>query len=68
MVEHSELIDKEVKIVFEDPSGTRIFLGILKEVANSHFTILTEGKLQMFPSNRVIRIEVVKKLEEIKWE
>jgi len=55
----SELIDKNVKVVFEDTTGTRIFMGILKEISVSHVSIESDGKLQAFPAGRVVRIEVI---------
>jgi hypothetical protein len=55
----SELIDKMVKVVFEDTTGTRIFTGILKEISVSHISIESDGKLQAFLAGRVVRIEVI---------
>lgn len=54
----SELIGKNVKVIFEDTTGTRTFEGILKEIAISHITIFTKDKLQAIPAGRVIRIEI----------
>ena len=55
----SDLIGKNVKVVFEDINGSRTFEGILKEYNDLHALLLTLGKLQSIPKERVIRIEVV---------
>jgi len=59
MVDTTSLIGKEVKLVFEDTTGTRIFTGVLKEISVSHISIESDGKLQAFPAGRVVRIEVI---------
>jgi len=58
-MENSSLIDKEVKIIFDDGRGGATFQGILKEYNDFHALVFTLGKLQSIPKERIIRVEEI---------
>ena len=60
METNSELIGKQVKLFFDDGQKVNCYVGIIKEFSNSHVVFLSDGKENIIPLVRVIRMEVMK--------
>lgn len=56
-----EIIGKQVKVIWEDGNKTQVREGKLLNFTESFITISSQGRKEMIPSRRIIRIEVKEK-------